>query len=176
MPALPPARPAFALSSTEPALPPALPPAHLRLRPHDRHRPKSREYGPEFLQPGVLHLDRRRRGMVQAMESQLEQQRFEAARLRIFLCTPFVNELMRIPCIVNHFPLYSLCGGNRCLTQTGESSSLDFKGVHHEFLEWRDSNHESNHGGRNSFPERASVFSVAEEAPRFSKGCQPQIS
>ena len=76
--------PAFSLSSTEPALPPA----RLRLRPHDRHRPKFLEYGPEFLQRDVLHLDQRR-GMVQAMESQLEQQRFEAARLRIFLCTPF---------------------------------------------------------------------------------------
>ena len=56
----------------------------------------------------ILAQRSRRRGMVQAMESQLEQQRFEAARLRIFLCTPFVNELMRIPCIVNHFPLYFL--------------------------------------------------------------------
>ena len=70
-----PALPAFALSSTEPALPPALPAFFMRLQPHDRQRPKSREYGPEFLQRGVLHLDRGRRGMVQAMESQLGQQR-----------------------------------------------------------------------------------------------------
>ena len=55
-PAWPPALPAFRLSSTEPALPALL----MRLRPHDRHRPKSREYGPEFLQRGVLH--RRRAG------------------------------------------------------------------------------------------------------------------
>ena len=91
----------------------------MRLQPRDRQRPKSWEYGPEFLQQGVLHLDRRRRGMVPAMESQLEQQRFEAARLRISLghgrkgaylvtCPTMVGTDLAY---VNHYPLYFLCGG-----------------------------------------------------------------
>ena len=64
------------------------------------------------------------------------------------------------------------------LTQTGESSSLDFKGLPiTNFLSGAipiTSPITDLHLGRdrNSFPERASVFSVAEEAPRFSKGCQ----